>query len=125
MKYALIFLFFSFSPLLDNKYKAKVLSVYDGDTITVEVSLGLDVVKKESVRLWGINAPELKGKDKASGIVSRDSLRSWILGKEITIQTTNDKREKYGRLLGVIILGSENINQKMIELGLAKEYMTK
>lgn len=43
------------------KYCAKVMSVYDGDTIRVDIDLGLKTwIKNESIRLNRINAPEGK-----------------------------------------------------------------
>ena len=41
------------------EYRCKVLRVVDGDTVDVDIDLGFDVVlKKQRVRLHGINAPE-------------------------------------------------------------------
>ncbi len=102
-------------------YKAKVVEVYDGDTCTVDIDLGLHTwIKGEKIRLVRINAPELKGDDRTKGLKSRDYLRSLILDKEIFIETIKDKKEKYGRYLGEIWLkGSENkfinINDLMVE----------
>lgn len=106
-------------------YKAKVTEVYDGDTCTVEIDLGLHTfIKGEKIRLNRINAPELKGKEKEKGIKSRDFLRKKILGKEILLQTIKDKNEKYGRYLGEIFIEDEskkliNINDLIVEKGFA------
>jgi len=85
-------------------YKALVLDVYDGDTITVEIDLGFNIRFTEKVRLFGINAPEMKGADKPKGIKSRDALRKMILKKEVIIKTEKDEKEKYGRYLGTIFI---------------------
>ena len=46
-------------------YKAQVTEVYDGDTCTVEIDLGLHTfLKDEKVRLNRINAPEVTGRGK-------------------------------------------------------------
>jgi micrococcal nuclease len=111
-------------------YKALVLSVYDGDTCTVDIDLGLKAwIKNEKLRLLRINAPELRGEDREAGILSRDFLRSLIDGKEIFIQTSKDKQGKYGRYLAEIFLKDENgkwvnVNDLMVEKGYAvyKEY---
>ncbi|MFZ5946706.1 MAG: thermonuclease family protein [Stygiobacter sp.] len=106
-------------------YKAKVTDVYDGDTVTVEIDLGLHTfIKGEKIRLNRINAPELKGKEKEMGIKSRDFLRKKILGKEILLETIKDKNEKYGRYLGEIYLEMKkeqfvNINDLLVERGFA------
>ncbi|MDX1523075.1 MAG: thermonuclease family protein [Anaerolineae bacterium] len=106
-------------------YRAVVRSVYDGDTCTVDIDLGLHSwVHGEKVRLARINAPELRGEVKVSGQVSRDFLRSQIDGKEIRIQTIKDRKGKYGRYLAEIWLNSENngwinINDLMVNAGQA------
>lgn len=110
-------------------YKAIVTSVYDGDTCTVDIDLGLHTwIKGENLRLLRINAPELKGDERENGLKSRDFLREQILNKEITIQTFKDEKEKYGRYLAEIWLEKDgkdtNINDLMVEKGFAvyKEY---
>lgn len=84
-------------------YKADITAVYDGDTVTVDFDLGFGIkMHRQKIRLYGINAPEMRGKEKVAGKASRDALRELILGKEVTIQTFRDKKGKYGRWLGVI-----------------------
>lgn len=100
-------------------YKAKIVEVYDGDTVTAEIDLGFSVTIKEKLRLFGINAPELKGEDREKGIVSRDYLRAMILNKVVTIKTIKDKKGKYGRYLATIILDGLNINSEMVFEGYA------
>jgi len=111
-------------------YKAFVTSVYDGDTCTVEIDLGLKTfIKGEKVRLVRINAPELRGDERIAGLKSRDFLREQILKKEIMLQTIKDRRGKYGRYLGEIWLKSSsgkfiNINDVLVKKGYAvyKQY---
>lgn len=107
------------------KYKAKVLDAYDGDTITILLDVGFKISIKERVRLYGIDAPEMRGEERPMGIISRDWLRGKILGKDIIVETfKEDKRKygKYGRFLAILYLPDEqvNINQQMIDLGLAE-----
>ena len=103
-------------------YNAYVTSVYDGDTITCNINCGFGVeLKKQKIRLFGLNTPEVRGEEKAEGIISRDKLRERILDKEILLKTKKDKKGKYGRYLGVIYLGDENINDWLVESGLAKK----
>ena len=43
-------------------YRSIVVSVYDGDTCTVDIDLGLNIwTLREKIRLIRINAPELRG----------------------------------------------------------------
>ncbi len=107
------------------KYKAKVVSAYDGDTIRIDIDLGMKTwIKNEPIRLSRINAPEVRGSERIAGLKSRDFLRSLILDKEIIIQTIKDKKGKYGRYLGEIWFekGTEwiNVNDLLVSEGYAR-----
>ena len=105
-------------------YKALVVSIFDGDTITVNIDLGFDVwLKEQKIRLHGINTPEVRGVQKEQGLKSRDRLIELILNKEVVIETIKDKKEKYGRWLGKVYLNSEPINEKLVQEGLAQKYL--
>ena len=107
-------------------YRAKVLSVYDGDTCTVEIDLGLLVkISGEKIRLHRINTPEVRGAEKEAGLKARDFLRELIDGKEIILQTVKDKKGKYGRYLGEIWLQQQpgnyvNVNDLLVTKGFAQ-----
>ena len=106
-------------------YLAVVTAVYDGDTITVDIDLGLSTQRVgESIRLAHINTPEVRGAEREKGLISRDWLREKIMGKTIIIKTLKDKKGKYGRYLGEIYLDGENINDALVKAGLAvyKQY---
>lgn len=105
-------------------YRAIVVSVYDGDTVTVDIDLGLDVQMSDvKVRLLGIDAPEVTGNTREAGLKTRDWLAKQCLGKIIILETPLDSREKYGRLLGELWTEEEvSLNQQMINLGLAIPY---
>jgi micrococcal nuclease len=101
-------------------YNAMVASVYDGDTLTVDVDLGLYVwVRGEKLRLHRINAPELRGEERPRGLVSRDWLRERVLNQCVVIETIRDKKGKYGRYLAEIWLGDVNINDALVAEGMA------
>lgn len=111
-------------------YRAEIVSVYDGDTCTVDIDLGMGIwVRGEKLRLLRINAPEMRGAEKVAGKASRDFLRELILGKAVFIQTKKDKRGKYGRYLAEIWLEESpgtwmNANDALVEAGHAiyKDY---
>ena len=105
------------------EYRAIVKKVYDGDTITVDLYSGFGIIlHDQKIRLYGINTPEVRGDSKPEGILSRDALRTRILGQTVTIKTSKDKKGKYGRWLGEVFVEEENINQWLITEGYAKEY---
>ena len=106
------------------EYRASVERIVDGDTIHCTLDLGCGVFKKETLRLWGINAPELRGRDSDAGIASREWLISKLTPHDyVTIRTHKDKSGKYGRLLGDIWVGGINLNTQMVRDGMAVEYM--
>ena len=114
--------FYIFIKKLTNmyEYRAKVIKVYDGDTITVLIDLGFGVTFKEKVRLYGINTPEIRGKERPDGLISRDRLRERILDKDVIIKTLKDKKGKYGRYIAEVYLEEENINNWLVSEGLAE-----
>ena len=111
-------------------YRAKVVSVYDGDTCTLDIDLGLHLkIEGEKVRLSRINAPEVRGEERPQGLLARDWLRERIGGREVWIQTIRDKKGKYGRYIAEIWVEDEpevfvNISDEMVAAGHAvyKEY---
>lgn len=105
------------------EYRAHVTKVYDGDTITVDIDLGFDIVlHKQSIRLLGINTPEVRGDEREQGLIARDALAARILDKDVTIKTHKDSKGKYGRWLGEIYLDDENLNEWLLTEGYAKPY---
>ena len=105
------------------EYKAIVTAVYDADTITVDIDLGFHIWSRgEKIRLFGINAPEVRGPERPQGLKSRDWLRERILDKEIVLKSHKAGKGKYGRWLGDIFLPGDTVdlNRQMVDLGLAK-----
>ena len=76
------------------------------------------------IRIYGINAPEIRGVTKPQGEASRDALLTQIqVGEQITLQTIKDEKEKYGRWLGIIISNGVNVNKWMIDNNYAISYL--
>ena len=107
--------------------------VVDGDTIDVSIDLGIDHIKKERVRIAGIDTPEKRTRDleeKALGIDAtnwmKKNLEDTIAGDdELTIRTELvGGMGKYGRLLGWLYVGESDVslNEIMIEQGYAWAY---
>lgn len=98
-------------------YKAIVFNVVDGDTIDVNVDLGFKVYTRQRIRLNRIDTPE---RGQPGFVEAGDFLRELLMGKEITLVTY--RASKWGHFLGDIILNGEDVNQRMIDEGLAKPY---
>ena len=108
---------------MDYLYKAQVVGVYDGDTITVDIDLGMDTWKKNvKLRLARIDTPEVRGQEKERGKEVRDYVRDLILNKEVTIKTLKDATGKYGRYIAEVVVDGINLNDHLIEQGMAEEY---
>ena len=112
-------------PFIPPVEKGVCIKVYDGDTITVATRLPFvdSPLYRFSVRLHGIDTPEIKGKDeneKKIAVMARDSLSSRILNKEVIIK--NVALEKYGRLLSDVYYNGVHYNQWMIDQRYAVEY---
>lgn len=108
-------------------YKAKCISVIDGDTILADISLGFDVWVKQRIRLLGIDTPETYGVKKdseeyAAGMLAKNRVIDLLLNKEMLIVTEKDKTEKYGRYLATVYVDNLNVNETLIKEGLAKVY---
>ena len=111
------------------EYKASLVRVVDGDTIDVDLDLGFGVwLKKQRVRLYGINTPESRTRDleeKKRGLAAKDRVIELIENcEELSIKTILNKkaRGKYGRILADIMADGINVNQTLVSEGHAVEY---
>ena len=104
-------------------FSARSWRVYDGDTITATVDLGFRVSIEITGRLDGIDAPEVRGPERADGLVSRDWLRERLgTALEVKLETRSTpkrQRGKYGRWLIVLWADGENINERLVAEGYA------
>lgn len=117
----------------DFKY-AKVLSVYDGDTITI-AAMHNNTLTQFRVRIFGIDAPEIRGgteETKHNAQESKKYLDNMICGKivELNILDKDDERiqrmDPFGRLLAEVWLMQDghkkSIAEEMLKRGLAEPY---
>ena len=110
------------------EYKCTIVRVVDGDTVDVDIDLGFDVwLSKQRVRLYGVDTPESRTRDKAEkarGLAAKDYVVDWCEGQEaIKIQTSLDKRGKFGRVLGRIIGDDDGcLNDVLVDEGHAEVY---
>lgn len=99
-----------------------VTRVVDGDTVKVSIN-----GKESSVRLLGIDTPELKGSTADSECFAQESkteLSRLIEGQKVFLQpdTIQANTDKYNRLLRYIYLEDININAYMVAEGFARVY---
>lgn len=91
----------------------RVVGVTDGDTITVLDNTNI----QHKVRLAGIDAPEKK---QPFGQRSKQSLSDCAYDKTATVQ--GNKLDRYGRLVGKVLVSGVDCNLRQINLGLAWHY---
>ena len=95
-------------------FSGKVVSVTDGDTVTVLLAGG----KKEKVRLAGIDCPE---KEQPFGEQAKEFTEKLCLGKKVTVTVSG--ADRFERVLGEIILPDGKIlNEELLRAGLAWWY---
>jgi len=112
-------------PFVPPIYKGFVIKVYDGDTITIASKLPYkdSPMYRFSVRLNGIDCPEMKGKEqdeKQCAILAKNEVIELVLHKNIILK--NIKTEKYGRILADVYVNDFHVNQHMLEKRLAVIY---
>lgn len=103
----------------------EVVKVVDGDTIKVKIN-----DKIESVRLIGIDAPELSDSSQKGlkAIEAKEFLINLIGNEKVRLEAdeTQDDRDVYDRLLRYVFLeNGKMVNEEMIKENLAEEYTFK
>ena len=91
-----------------------IQSCYDGDTCTTTT--------KEKIRLACIDTPELRGSraDPIPAKAARDYLNGLVAGEEVAIRRIT--KDRYGRTVAEISKDGVNIQQRLVEKGLARVY---
>jgi endonuclease YncB( thermonuclease family) len=109
---------FSSSALAAPAFKAGltgvVTYVVDGDTVRVRMH---GVAKPVSVRIYGIDAPEIC---QSGGAAARDALKRRVLGQRVLVQ--GKVRDDYGRLVARIIWNKQDQGEWLVAQGLAWSY---
>lgn len=105
-------MFFAATSFADT-LQGRVVGVSDGDTVTVLDSSNTQF----KIRLMGIDAPEKK---QAFGNKSKTSLSDWIFNKQVTVEYR--KKDRYGRIVGKIVVAGVDANFEQIKAGMAWHY---
>ncbi|MBK5110215.1 MAG: thermonuclease family protein [Thermoleophilia bacterium] len=101
-------------------FRARVVSVTDGDTIEVEAA----GIPDETIRLIGIDTPEVYGGVECGGRAASDAMKRLATGL-VTVRTdpSQDLRDRYGRLLAYVDKGGRDLGRTMVARGLAPAYV--
>ena len=98
----------------------RVIKVYDGDTITIASKLPIkkSPIYRFSVRLNGIDTPEMKGAgvtddEKSAAHQAQVFVSDLILNKYVRLE--NIQNEKYGRILADVYIGDIHLNELLLK----------
>lgn len=114
------------------RYKADMVRPIDGDTLEVMFNLGFNIRFKQTVRLHGVNTPEIFGKHASeAGRKAAAFTAEWLSGAASLIVESNhyDAREKFGRVLATVFRETkdgpdpEPLNDALLRTGNAVAYM--
>ncbi len=103
-------------------YKAYVVKVMDGDTLKVDFRLGFGDRRGETIRLKGIDCPEL---DAPGGRAAQRFVEAQLAGCEfITVKSIRTRKEKWGCYLGDVFFTPQGNSQPVYlnQLLLDKRY---
>lgn len=106
--------------------RAKVIDVYDGDTITLAFVFHGQTFQKKC-RVSGVDCAEIRTRnavERAVGFQGKDLTSTLTLDKIVTVEFDKSKDDKYGRLLGIIWLDDNKtrLDRRLIDAGLGCEY---
>ncbi|EHE1099196.1 thermonuclease family protein [Campylobacter upsaliensis] len=106
---------------LEKELTGKVSRVIDGDTIELLAKTSKENpynhIAKLKIRLYGIDAPELK---QAYGKEAKEFLSALVLKQEVSLIIEN--KDKYDRFVGTLFLKGQDINKEMVKNGYAHAY---
>ncbi len=98
---------------------------YDGDTITFNLpSLHPIIGEKISIRVNGIDTPEIRGKCKKETYDAKQAKKMVedILKDAERITLKNMERGKYFRIMADVIVDGEDLGEVLVEAGMAVRY---
>jgi endonuclease YncB( thermonuclease family) len=91
----------------------EIVGITDGDTATILTQENI----RDRIRLAGIDAPEHR---QPYGRASRYALSDLVYGRIVTVEW--HKRDRYGRIVGKILIDGKDAGLAQIEAGLAWHY---
>ncbi len=126
---AALFLFYGFCAQAQITAGALVTDAFDGDTLSVEATIWPDLVWTGSVRVKGVDTPEIQGECKEEqtlAIEARDYVRVLLMNKAVRL--TDVENDKYGGRVMARVYFREgeswvDLADRLIEMGLGQAYL--
>ena len=107
-------------------FPATYIDNYDGDTITLLLDQGFRTQRAESVRLNGVDTPELRGGTdltKRLGYIARDHVRTLCEEATSLVFISHRWSGKYGRPIGDLLINDDFLlSQALIDAHLGVPY---
>ncbi len=110
----MIFLWMTAISLAETTRSARVVSVYDGDTFTLETG--------EKVRLAEVNTPELSPIEPYA-VEARDAAERFLGAGQITLHLGATEKDGYGRLIAGASVDGVQLSEHLVGLGLAHLFL--
>lgn len=105
------------------EYEGTCLRVIDGDTIEAKVDLGFYVSTVKTIRIRGIDCPEVRTKnlaEKRKGIRARGRVVELLDENKLKFKLISHSIGKYGRVVGDVILDQGDLGEVLVGEGHAK-----
>lgn len=112
-KFFFLYFFLSTNTLFADTLTGRVISIADGDTVTI-----VNNKHQTKIRLAEIDTPE---KNQPYGKKAKKALSDFIFNKKVEVEVVTIDR--YGRTVGKIFLDKQNINKEMVKAGHAWVYV--
>ena len=128
IKYILPLIFFTFPAVADSWFEMREFRgrlCYDGDTCYITAKTFPEPLQKMSIRILGIDTPEIKGecKEEKDLALKGRELANELFKSAKTVRLENLDWDKYGgRVLADVYLDEELYSKKLIDAGLARFY---
>ncbi len=103
----------------------KVVEIYDGDTIFIDIAEAPPPFRKRlGVRIAGIDTPELASKDMCEKLKAQKakSLLKSLIDNAERVDVVDVKKDKYFRILGTVLVDGQPVGEELIRRDLAYRY---
>ncbi len=111
------------AEIIPGPINARVVSVYDGDTMTVDAEPWPGLTARTSVRLAGVDTPEIRGKcqrEKDLAVRARDFVRATV---GAMVRLTDVRPGKYaGRVIADVWINEQKLSDLLIAENLGRPY---
>jgi Kyanoviridae endonuclease len=100
------------------RYRATVDRVIDGDTYIMRLDLGFRASVAVTIRVRGINTPEMTGaNEKLQGYSARDAAQRLLNGAHTIVVETYKDQQSFSRWVGDVYIDGESIAERLISDG--------